>query len=277
MFGYITIHKPDLKFKEYDVYRAYYCGLCHTLKEKFNQTSRFSLNYDLTYLSILLSSLYEPKTQEKIEHCIIHPITKHPYYQNECIDYASKMTIVLTYLKCLDDWNDEKKMLQNIYGKMLHKYYLQVKEEYPLKVQNIEKELEVISQIEKKGDLKIDFIASHFGKVMGEICCYQDDEWKDELYELGFYLGKFIYMMDAYDDIETDIKKGNYNPLLEKYKDSDFEDYCHEILELMISKVATVFECLPIIENVEILRNILYSGVWTRYELRRKQRMEDMQ
>lgn len=275
MFGYITIHKPELKFKEYDIYHGYYCGLCHTLKDMFSNQSRISLNFDLTFIAILLSSLYEPNTKKEMTHCLIHPVQKHLQYRNECIDYAAKMTIVLSYFKCLDDWQDEKKIVQNIYGKTLFKHYLKIKDEFPEKIANIEKELKMIQNYEKNQDYQIDNLSSCFGRVMGEICTFKDDEWKDELYELGFYLGKFIYLMDAYDDIENDLKKGNFNPLIEKYQDSDFEDYCHNILEMMVSRVATVFECLPIIENAEILRNILYSGVWTRYELRKKQRMGD--
>ena len=276
MFGYITIHKPELKFKEYDIYRGYYCGLCQTLKKMFGNTSRISLNYDLTFLAMLLSSLYEPSTKEDMTRCVFHPVQKHLTYSNECIDYAAKMTIVLSYLKCQDDWNDEKKVMQNAYGRLIHKHYQKIKEEYPTKIQNIENELKLISEKEVNKDYQIDSLASHFGKVMGEVCSFKDDEWADELYELGFYLGKFIYLMDAYDDIEEDKKKGTFNPFTLKYEEEDFDEYCHNILEMMISRVATVFECLPIIDNVEILRNIIYGGVWTRNELRRKQRLGDM-
>ncbi|MBM6798722.1 hypothetical protein H7U28_07855, partial [Coprobacillus cateniformis] len=91
----------------------------------------------------------------------------------------------------------------------------------------------------------------------------------------GFYLGKFIYFMDGYDDIEDDIKKKRYNPFLDDYKRDDFDDYCYSILEMMISKSAEVFECLPIIENAPLMRNILYSGVWLKYEIKRNKKAED--
>lgn len=275
MFGYITIHKPELKFKEYDIYHSYYCGLCHTLKDLFSNTSRLSLNYDLTFLAILLSSLYEPDTKENQTKCIIHPVQKHLSYRNECIDYAAKMTIVLSYFKCLDDWQDERKIGKKIYSQVLYHDYFQIKNEYPKKIEKIEKYLLIIQKKEQEQISSLDEIANYFGKIMAEICVYKDDEWKDELYELGFYLGKFIYIMDAYDDIEKDIKKGCFNPLIQKYQSNHFEQYSHDILEMMISRVATVLECLPLIENIEILRNIIYSGVWTKYELRKKQRMED--
>lgn len=275
MFGYITIHKPELKFKEYDIYHGYYCGLCHTLKDLYSNTSRLALNYDLTFLAMLLSSLYEPDTQEEYTKCMIHPIQKHLVYRNECIDYVAKMTIILSYLKCIDDWEDERKIGKKIYGCSLYHDYLDITKEYPDKIEKIETNLKLIQAKEKDQSNSLDEIATLFGQIMAEICIYKDDEWKDELYELGFYLGKFIYIMDAYDDIEKDMKKGCFNPLINKYQNDNFEEYCHDVLEMMIARVATVFECLPIIENIEILRNIIYSGVWTRYELRKKQRMED--
>ena len=276
MFGYITIHKDELKFKEYDVYHSYYCGLCHTLKERYGCMSRLSLNFDMTFLALLLTGLYEPETKKEMSRCVMHPIHRQAKCYNQYVDYAADMTIVLSYLKCEDDWQDEKKVSKQLYKQTLKKAYQSVRQLYPHKIEVIEKELSSIHRLEKEKTTQIDEIAGCFGKVMAEICVYQDDEWKNDLYELGFYLGKFIYLMDAYDDVEKDIKKGNYNPFIEKFSQDDFEIETRNILEMMIARASTAFECLPIIENEEILRNILYSGVWSRYELRRKKRMGEI-
>lgn len=275
MFGYIVVHKPELKFKEYDVYHSYYCGMCQTLKDTYGHMTQISLNYDLTFLALLLSSLYESETKTEMSNCLMHPIKKHQKYFNECIDYATKMTIVLSYYKCEDDWLDEKRISRQAYKKVIEKSYQEIKKEFPDKVQTIEKNLDQIHAYEKAENYDLDEISNCFGSVMGEICAYKKDEWYDTLYEMGFYLGKFIYFMDAYDDIEEDIKKKNYNPLKKEFESSTFEERCYNILELMISKATTAFECLPILENVEIMRNILYSGVWTKYEMRKITRMED--
>ena len=110
MFGYVVINKPELKFKEFDVYQSYYCGLCKTLKEKYGSRAQISLNFDLNFISILLSGLYEPETKIGESRCVMHPLSKHTTRYNECVDYAAKMTIVLTYFKCEDDWLDEQKL-----------------------------------------------------------------------------------------------------------------------------------------------------------------------
>ena len=99
-------------------------------------------------------------------------------------------------------------------------------------------------------------------------------EWAESLRRLGFFLGKFIYLCDAYEDIEQDIKKGTPNPLKQKYESIDFEEECKTILMMMMSECCKEFERLPILENVEILRNILYSGVWCRYQAVREKRRQ---
>lgn len=275
MFGYVTMNKPEMKFKEYDVYHSFYCGLCYTLKNQFGFHTQMTLNNDLTFVAILLSSLYEVETREELSACLLHPIHKYQKYFNECIDYAAKMTIVLTYFKCQDDWLDEKKRMSHAYMKLLRKHFLKIKAEYPQKVEHIEECLNKIHDYEKNHSNELDMISKYSGDMMAEICVYRDDEWKDELYEFGFYLGKFIYFMDAYDDLEDDRQKGVYNPFLVLAHESDFEEKCFEILELMISKASASFECLPLIDNINIMRNILYSGVWSRYEMVKKKRMGD--
>ena len=129
-----------------------------------------------------------------------------------------------------------------------------------------------MADMEKSGKADIDTMAGMFGRVMAQILLYREDEWTEILSRFGFFLGKFIYLMDAYEDIEEDIKRGTYNPFRSKYNNPDFEEECRTILTMMMSECCKEFEQLPILENVEILRNILYSGVWCRYEMVRKKR-----
>ncbi|MCD7894871.1 MAG: DUF5685 family protein [Erysipelotrichaceae bacterium] len=274
MFGYVVINKQELKFKEYDIYQSYYCGLCQTLKEHYGISGQISLNFDMTFLSLLLSSLYEPDSRIVNDRCFLHPIKKRQKCFNEYIDYAAMMTILLSYYKCDDDWRDDKAINKLAYAKLLNKGFNKIKNQYPNKVEIMEKELNQIHIYENNGEASIDELAGCFGRIFGNIFAMKDDIWHDDLYEIGFYLGKYIYIMDAYDDIERDIKKHTFNPLIKNMNDNDFEDKSYILLEMMISKATNAFECLPIIENIEILRNILYSGIWSRYNLRRNKRME---
>ncbi len=277
MFGYIIINKGDMKFKEFDVYHSYYCGLCQALKEEYGRAGQISLTYDMTFLVMLLSSLYEPETAMQEVNCIAHPFEKHLVRTNMLSSYGADMNVLFTYYKCLDDWQDEHKVSRLAYSKMLEKGYHKLRSRYGEKISRIDKWMHELTREEKKQNRNIDYMAGLFGNVMGEILAVREDEWKDELYSMGNYLGKFIYLMDAYEDIEEDLKNGRYNPLEETYKNPDFEEEMKAVLTMIMSACCKEFEKLPIIDNVEILRNILYSGVWYRYEAVRQKRMEQIE
>lgn len=278
MFGYITVNKPEMKFKEFAVYHSYYCGLCQVLKKKYGAAGQMSLSYDMTFLVMLLTGLYEPKEKRGLTRCIAHPLEKHPTTINQFTEYAADMNLLLTYYKCEDDWKDEKKLLRHVYAQILDGKYKKV-QSYREKAEKIKKLLESLSLDEQKNITDLDRMAGHFGEIMAEVFAYRQDEWEVSLRRMGFYLGKFIYLLDAYEDVEEDIKKNHYNPLKERYEEAKreksqkaFETSCAELLTMMIAECSREFEKLPILENVEILRNILYSGVWYRYELVKEKR-----
>ena len=272
MFGYITINKSEMKFKEFDIYHAYYCGLCQSLLKRYGAMGQITLSYDMTFAAMLLSSLYEPDTDSSKCACVAHPFERHPFVKNVVIDYVADMNVLLTLYKCEDDWIDDKKMFRACFGCMLRKKSFKKRCVYREKENLIKDKLEKIHDLEKEGCTDIDFMSGLFGDIMGMIMTPRDDEWKDTLSELGYYLGKFIYILDAYDDVEKDIKKGKYNPFVKRIEEPDFDEQIRVILTMMMSECCKRFEMLPIIENVEILRNILYSGVWERYEKIRTER-----
>lgn len=120
--------------------------------------------------------------------------------------------------------------------------------------------------------MHIDEVSGCFGRLMAELFVYKKDRWEQDLRRLGFFLGKFIYLMDAYEDLEKDKKEGNYNPLLTLSRRQDYEEQCRRMLCMMAAECSGAFEKLPCLENVEILRNILYAGVWNRYNKLQEER-----
>lgn len=276
MFGYVIVNKAELKFKEYDVYRSYYCGLCHALRKKYGLKGSATLSYDMTFLLMLLTALYEPKEQRAKCNCILHPFEKQEYSTSVMTEYVADMNVLLTYMKCMDDWEDEKKLHSLLFGKLLEGKSKERQRLYMDKVRRIQMLMHTINENEKKNLDDVDAMASLFGQVMGEIVACREDEWTESLKKLGFYLGEFIYVMDAYDDIEDDLKKGRYNPLRRKYEQPDFEESARTVLTMMMAECCREFETLPIIDHADILRNILYSGVWCRYETIREKRNQEM-
>ena len=273
MFGYIIVNKAEMKYKEFDIYHSYYCGLCRKLKEKYGIWGQISINYDMTFVLMLLTGLYEPETVSGTCRCIAHPFEEQGTLSNVITEYVADMNVVLTNFKCQDDWEDEKKIHKYIYGKLLEGKSKKRKDFYTEKVRNINMMMYDLAEAEKENKKDIDTMSGMFGQVMAQIVVCREDEWSENLGRLGFYLGKFIYLLDAYEDIEEDIQKRTYNPLKKKYDNPDFEDECKTILTMMMSECCKEFEKLPILENVGILRNILYSGVWCRYEVVREKRI----
>lgn len=274
MFGYIIVNKAEMKFKEFDIYHSYYCGICRDLKRKYGVLGQISLSYDMTFLAILLTGLYEPETRLETCKCIVHPFENHETRSNIFTEYAADMNILFSCYKCQDDWEDEKKIWKLAYGRLLEGRADRLKSVYADKVRTISLLMQDFADAEQSGDADIDALAGLFGRVMAEIVAVREDEWAENLRRLGFFLGKFIYLCDAYEDVEEDIKKKTPNPLKARYESPDFEEECKTILMMMISECCKEFEKLPILENVEILRNILYSGIWGRYEIVHEKRLQ---
>lgn len=272
MFGYVVVNKGDLKFREFDTYHSYYCGLCRSLKERYGFKGQLSLSYDMTFLVILLTGLYEPEIREKRTKCVVHPFGKQLTRRNEFTDYGADMNVLFTCYKCRDDWEDEKKLLKLAYGKLMKGSFKGIGRKYGEKVKRIDSLMRRITREEQSGTEDIDRMAGLFGEVVGEIFAVRSDEWEDNLRNLGNYLGKYIYILDAYEDIEGDLKSNRYNPLKDRYEHPDFDEEIRAILTMMMTECCREFEKLPILDNVEILRNILYSGIWYRYEAVRQER-----
>lgn len=274
MFGYVVMNKPEIRFKDFDLYRSFYCGLCRELREKYGISGQITLTYDMTFVVVLLSALYEPPTQKGTTRCVIHPVCRQPVRKNAATEYGADMNVLLTYYKCMDDWEDEKKFAALGYGKILQRKNNRLSLRYPEKAEKIRKLLEKLSQMEKAGETDIDKMSGCFGQIMEEIFAWKKDVWEDSLRRMGFYLGKFIYILDAYDDVEKDVKNGNYNPFAEKYIMKGFDEQVRQLLIMMMAQTCREFEKLPIIEYTDILRNILYSGVWCRFETIARKRRE---
>lgn len=275
MFGYVTAYKPELKMKDFYKYKAYYCGLCKVLREKYGFLGQVTLTYDMTFLVILLTSLYESETAQEDRRCVVHPVKKQKMLYNEITEYAADMNIVLTYFHFMDDWKDEKSKagLAGIHA--FHKTYEKIREKYPEKCRIIRKCLNCLHKCENKQEKNIDITARYFGELMAELFAYRQDVWAKTLRRMGFYLGKFIYILDAYDDIEKDLKTNSYNAVRSLYGEEDFDEKCREMLTYVLAECTGQFERLPCIQDADILRNILYVGVWGKFDKKQQEKVKE--
>ncbi len=266
MFGYVTVNRDALSPADEVRFRAYYCGLCKALRKRHGLTGALTLSNDMTFLSVILNSLYEHEETSGREICLNHPFRRHDYVLTKATDYAADMNVMLAYQLLMDDWRDEKKVFSLGEAQLVRFGYERVKKRYPEKDNFMREKIAALSEIEKREpDGNLDAPTNIVGELIGDIFRYKADEWADALAALGAALGRFIYVMDAYDDIGKDLKKGSFNPL-KPYRDMpDFEDRCQDILTMHIAECTEVFEMLPMLRDASLIRNILYSGVWTKY------------
>ena len=269
MFGYVNADKNEMTDEERSTYQAYYCGLCRELKRQAGAGAQICLNYDITFLAILLSGLYEPDEVTEPFRCRLHPTKKRFFHESEVMQYAASMNIVLSYYKFLDDYQDDHKTSRKKIANRFEPVVKRVCEEYPRQTQAIEDFVRDLSDAEYRQEDNLTVLSALSGDMLGELFCYkEEDVWNESLRSMGYYLGKFIYLLDAYDDMEKDRKNHNFNPMLRAIdKDPSYDAFCRQVLVSLIAECTKEFERLPILKNASILRNILYSGIWTKYDM----------
>lgn len=271
MFGTIICNKKELNKEELSRYQSVYCGLCRAIKTRYGQLERMTLNFDMTFLALMLNALYEENNESKPIHCPFHPFKAQSIFYNKYIDYAADMTILLSYYKCVDDWEDEAKRSGKLYAGFLKKDLDKIKKAYPRQANCVKESLQKINELERVPQSIPDDIVNWSGKMLSEIFVYEEDFWSDSLRQFGYELGRFIYLMDAVLDYEQDIKKNTYNPLVVMNVQPDG---IMPILEQAIGAATAEFEKLPIVQDEGIMRNILYGGVWQMYNAKMKRKDE---
>lgn len=276
MFGYVRLNEPELKLKDLQAFRSVYCGVCQGLR-RHGLGSWLALNYDMTFIALVLTSLYEEEVRPRPCRCLLHPFSRRSQLSNGWTQYAADMTVLLTYYQCLDAWHDEKKIIPRAEAALLKRARDKVARLYPRQARAVADYVARLDQVEERRDPDLDLGAGLTGQMLAELFVCKEDEWAPTLRELGFWLGKFIYLMDAAEDVERDRKSGCYNPLLlqEELRQThgeSLDEYCELLLTAMMGECAQAFERLPLLLYGDLLRNIVYSGVWCRYELMKEKR-----
>ena len=266
MFGYLTADLSLLSEEELRRYKACYCGLCRCLGEDHGQLSRLSLNYDMTFLVLLLSSLYEPEERSGESRCLPHPVHPRAWWNNEATAYAADMNLALAYHKCRDDWDDELKLSSRVAAAALKGRYKQIEQRHPRQCAAIEESMKELHRLENSADGDADACAASFGKLMGEILVWKEDRWSDCLRAMGMALGSFIYIMDACMDMERDEKTGSFNPFLGRSLPEDREGWFREILTMLLGECLYHFDRLPLVQDADIMKNILCAGLWAQFD-----------
>lgn len=262
MFGFIAAQIETLSEEELDHYKAAYCGLCRSLKERHGNIGRATLSYDFTFYVLLCDSLHEPQTEEGLARCVMHPAKARPFYQSPYSDKAADYTVLLAYHKCLDDCRDTGSAKSKIGEKLLRSAYKRVQRSYPDLTRQVEYRMGRINAMEAHLDEDPDPIATEFGLLFGEIFAHDQGFWSDALGLFGAELGRFVYMMDGAVDLEDDLKEGSYNP----FRTSDQNpETMQVILQTLAGRMTDRFQRLPLERDLHLMESVLYAGVWREF------------
>lgn len=271
MFGYITVYPKSLPAPVRDRYQAYYCGLCQALGRRYGLAGRMALSYDMTFTALLLAALYDPPTAFGTGRCAPHPLKPRPRAANEYLDYAADMTVALAYYNDLDNWQDDHSAASLQLARRLEPHLPALRRRWPRQMEAIAARLQELDALESASSHDLDALCNCFGALLGAVFACRQDPWAPLLEQMGRGLGGFIYLMDAYDDLEKDQKRGRFNALAELaagLAPGQYEARCHELLTQQMGLCAQSFAMLPILKDSpegQILYNTIYSGVWCRY------------
>jgi hypothetical protein len=269
MFGYVQANRKDLSEEQKKCYKGFYCGLCRTLKARYGAAGMLSLSYDMTFLAMLLADLYDEETKSEFTRCMIHPMSRHEAIITKADEYAADMELILTYYSLLDHASDHDANRHELYRRKLEGYLPAFEKKYPRQIMAIKEGLAELEREERKKTMDSEKLSLIFGSLLGEVFVREEDNWKEHLFAIGSGLGRFVYLADAYTDLQSDTKKGKFNPFAECSKAPDFDDKVKDMLSWAASDAAKAFEYLPLDEYQEVLRNILYSGIWTQIQTRK--------
>ena len=260
MFGYVMANASALSKEEKEIYKAHYCGLCRVLRENYGQKAIMALSYDMVFLEMLLSDIADADEEKGRERCLPHPVKEHDYTTTKYTIYASDMQLLLGYYSVLDKVRDEGKGKSE--EKKMRELLPELEKKYPRICTALKEGLQKINENEAKNIKDPEMMSLLFGRILGEVFVYDDSSFfRDDLRSLGCGLGRFIYLLDAWCDRKKDRKEGVYNPLPLSISESEMK----EMLLDAASAASAAFERLPLDQHIFILRNILYSGIWSKF------------
>lgn len=270
MFGYIRIAKPELKVKEYEMYKAVYCSLCRSLGKYYGFLSRFTLSYDFTFLALLNMSLREGCDPIERKRCVCNPLKKCNYCKNtDALLMPSAAAMIMLYYKLKDNISDEKGIKKLGYFLLMPLFsgaHRKAAKLYPQVEKIVSAFISEQSALERDRCSELDRAADPTSKALAELLklCSNDSVQQRVLERMGYCIGRYIYIIDAACDLSEDIKKGSYNVL--KYGlEGDPDEYAKKRavpqLYFCSNEAGKAFELLNIKKYKTILGNIIYYGL----------------
>lgn len=270
MFGYVRIDKPELKVKEYEIYKSVYCSLCKTLGKSYGVFSRFTLSYDFTFLALLNMALRDGGVGFEKKSCPFNPLKKCNYCkETNLLELPAAAAMIMIYYKIRDNISDEKGFKKLGYV-LMKPIFAPARKKAMKKYPEIEKiiadYIDKQTKLEKDCCSDMDTAANPTAEALSKIfmLCSEDDIQKRVLDRLGYCIGRYIYLLDAVCDLKSDIENGSYN-VLKDGLNGDIKEYITNRVEpqlyFCINEACKAFELLEIKKFKTILGNVIYLGL----------------
>ncbi|MEG1395862.1 MAG: DUF5685 family protein [Oscillospiraceae bacterium] len=264
MFGYVRPLRGELKVKDLEAYEAVYCGLCHTLGNRYGFAARMTLNYDFVFLTMLLAH-GEGTFHACKKRCAAHPAHK----KNVCtagpaMEAAADESLILTYWKLRDNVADSgfwKGLPARVSAAILHGAYQKAAALRPEFNSAVVLHLKELQSLEEANSPSIDRTADTFAKILSAAASEEDEKIRRAMEQLLYHIGRWIYLVDAVDDFADDQKNGDYNPLNTRFSGQPDFDYLRKTLENSRSLACAAYQLMDGGPRSAILENILYLGL----------------
>ena len=273
MFGYIRPYKPEMKIKEFDTYKAVYCGLCKQLGKAYGPFARMTLSYDFTFLSLISLSLREQCGGFRMEKCMANPLKKKPcLVPCDDLTLGAATAMIMFYHKLRDNIQDS-----GFGGRLKARLLLPFAASARKKAARFYPEIEEIVaecmreqyEVEHSDSLSVDRAAEPSAKALSLIFAGLSEQpaQKKVLTRLGYLVGRYVYLIDALDDLEEDIESGSYNILYRRAKadgrdaPEEMHAYAKGVLNLTVGQIAAAYELLDLKRYHPILDNLIYLGL----------------
>lgn len=271
MFGYIRPESNELLVREFNIFKAVYCGICKKIKEDYGNVPRVTLSYDMTFLCILLLSLSNEETSVSMEGCILNPMKKKPISRDhEALEVCAALSVIFSYHKLLDEIRDSKKVLAKAGSLMLKRAFKKAKIKHPEASQIIHNGLNELVLLEKGALESNSYIkaADTFGIILQELIeLLSKDFFTDNKEQyikamgvIGMNMGRWVYLLDAVDDLDEDIKKEEPNPL-KYYKKETANEKAKDMLVLYEQNCDKTAALLPYKRFAGIISNVFNLGM----------------
>ena len=267
MLGYVRAYKPEMKFKDYELYKGVYCTLCKSLGKRYGLIPRFILSYDFTFFAMVRMAVRPQCPGFTNSRCSFNPAKKclDCNRDNEDIAYTADVSILMMYHKLCDNINDSK-FFKRFLCRLMMPYARHLYKKACKRVGDIhtviEEQMARQQEIEKR-DASLDEAADPSAVMLAELLCYNIDCNDNEaLRKFGYMVGRWVYITDAVFDCADDIKDGSFNPLKHKYITENYDEYCEMMWNLTVGEAVNNYKRLKIFRFDDILSNVLYDGMY---------------